>query len=106
MPALLWLEKRGGVIASPAGAQDGDLVAALDQSQSHVGQVLRRGHDVGIKALVEEEDFQRSTSTILSRSACKAVMASCSVRAPQIATSNERWPELRWPAKMANRRWR
>src|ERR1035437_9555945 len=43
------------VVSAPAG-NDRNLVAALNQTQSHLGQILPGGHDVRVKGLVEQEE--------------------------------------------------
>jgi hypothetical protein len=46
-----------GIIISPPAAHHRDLVSALSQPRSHIAQVLRRRDDIGIKRLIEEENF-------------------------------------------------
>jgi hypothetical protein len=46
------------VIRPPPG-DDGDFMAFFRQRRRQVSKMLRRGNDVGIKRLIEQENFQK-----------------------------------------------
>jgi len=55
-PHLLFGKLRSRLIVGAPAGDYGYLVAALDEAQGHVGQVLPGCHDVRVKGLVQEEE--------------------------------------------------
>jgi hypothetical protein len=51
---------RGVIVGAPTG-DDGDLMAAFDEVSRDFGEVLARGHDVGMEGLVDQEELHLPT---------------------------------------------